>query len=226
MLIIENKPVRNRNAWCNWTRSSIQKNKNKKIDYAAKTHQSKQISKPHVRLTPRFSWVLELTVKHNNPVQKLTHAHTQTAHQQNHKQLLFSCGMWGVPVVWQSQEVFVDRVQHQNSRKLQQHCHGKSCGLKQRCFFLPLIFHLTNWLPSKIVWSMFAPWDFLVFYLGFILFTYTVFWMDRYRGPLFYAGEMRKVLAEAQQDLSLKKKKAHILFPNAQSSTEGEPQTQ
>lgn len=46
------------------------------FDYSAKTHQSKQIFKPHVRLTPRFSWVLELSVKHNNPVQKLTCAHT------------------------------------------------------------------------------------------------------------------------------------------------------
>ncbi len=47
--------------------------------------------------------------------------------------------------------------------------HGKSCRLKQRCFFLPLVFHLTNWLPSKIVWSMFTPWDLLVFYLGYRL---------------------------------------------------------
>lgn len=63
-----------------------QGHQSKKKNYVAKT-QSKQISKPHVRLTPRFSWVL--TVKHNNPVQKLTHAHAQAAPQQNHKQLFF-----------------------------------------------------------------------------------------------------------------------------------------
>lgn len=48
--------------------------------------------------------------------------------------------------------------------------------------------------------------------------------MDGHRGPVFYAGEMRKIPAKGQQELRLIKKD-HILLPNAQSSTVGELQT-
>lgn len=75
--------------------------------------------------------------------------------------------MWGVPVVWKSQEVFAACVQHQNSRRLQQHCHGKSCGLEQCCFLSPPHFSPHKLAPVQHFWSIFVLWDLLVFYLGF-----------------------------------------------------------
>jgi len=47
--------------------------------------------------------------------------------------------------------------------------------------------------------------------------------MDGRRGPVFHAGEMRKIPAEGQQKLRLKKR-PHLL-PNTQSTTVGELQT-